>query len=803
MEKWIDVCQRRPWWILGVVALVSAVCLWGASHLRFDGDLARLLPQDAPSVRGLKSLETTYGAQIGRVALVLSGASVEQNRALAESLEAPLAKVKGVERVEIVDPVSQLRKDRLMYMSLEDANVVSERLQARIKWERKQANPLFVSLSSKGPPSVDMADIEAKYKGNDRTFYEGKNGEVLVFVHPNFPASNLNKSKDIVAAVDETAKRVVAEQKWPGTISMAGRYPKRVEQQELMTADMSRATGIALMCLLVFLFIYFGRIGAVLRVLAPLALGTLVSLSAAYWIFGALNILTGFLGAILLGLGVDYGIHLVSKLSGLRETMGPREALVSTFMSTGRANVYAGVTTMVALGSLMLSKFRAFFEFGVIAVIGVLSILLAYTILLPTWEALRPNVKPSRVLSVRLGKLLGEKIERSKTFTTSLIVACFVLCLGSLGLSLGASRLYLDQSFDSLVIRDAPSQRVDKDVTGILGRSQTPAVILAQDGAHAALVQAEVLRRQEHDPRGYTIKPLLEGGRSVLSARDLVPTQQSEKLKLWNALALSIDRVPERARSEELQSFDSDLRHTLKRGILSLKSIPVNLSAPLRRRDRDDSSVVLVFPSVDLSDAKPLIDFSMLLRDLPGPTEQSPRIQAVSDSQLLVEILDLVRRDLKWMVGATLGGIFLMTLLAFGFRRWSAVLLIALGLAISAGLGALGWMGQPVNFINALVFPVWFGLAVDASFHLLMHQREHPGDVPGWCSTMLSVAAAFITSMIGFGALIFSRHQGLASLSTVALVGLGTILAIELAVAGLFLWWSSRARSTSQESSNV
>ena len=794
LEKWIDLCQRRPWWVVFVVSLVTAVCLWGASGLRFDGDLARLLPQDAPSVRGLKDLEATYGAQVGRVALVLSGEALDRNQGLARALEAPLGKLTGVERVEIVDPVSQLRQDRLMYMSLEDAGVVSERLKGRIKWERKQANPLFVSLSSSGPPSVDMADIEAKYDGNARTFYEGGQGEVLVFVHPDFPASNLNKSQRLVQAVDDTAQAVAREQGWSGQVALAGRYAKRVEQQALMTADMSRATGLALVCLLVFLFFYFGRVGAVARVLGPLALGTLVSLSAAYWIFGALNILTGFLGAILLGLGVDYGIHLVSKLSGLRSTMDARQALVQTFGSTGRANVYAGVTTMVALGSLMLSKFRAFFEFGVIAVIGVVSILAAYAVVLPTWEALRSNVKPSRVLSVRLGQWLGGKIEGSESLTKGLIAACFVLCACALGLSLGAGRLSLDQSFDSLVIKDAPSQAVDKEVTDILGRSQTPAVILAQDARHAEIVQAEILRRQEEDPRGYTIKPLLKGGRSVLSARDLVPTQQAQKLELWQGLAKDIKRVPERARSKELQDFERDLRRTLERGVLDLSSVPPNLSAPLKRRDRDDASVVLVFPTVDLSDAKPLIDFSMLLRDLPGPDAAAARIQAVSDSQLLVEILALVRRDLKWMIGATLAGILFMTLLAFRFKRWSAVLLVALALAISAGLGALGWMGQSVNFINALVFPVWFGLAVDASFHLLMHQRDHPGDVAGWCATMLSVAAAFVTSMIGFGALIFSRHQGLASLSTVALVGLGTILAVELAVAGLCLWWGSRAR---------
>lgn len=786
MNRWLAFCQTNLKLVFALVGIVLAFGLFSASKLRFDGDLSRLLPESARSVKDLETLKVNYRAQVGRVTVILTGKSQPKTQALADALVKPLREIDGVARVEVVDPLSELKQHRLLYLNYDDVKTIAKRMKKRIRWERQRANPLFASLTNK-PPSIDMSDVEKKYNNNERTYYQSDKGEVLVFVHPSFSANDLNRSVTLIDEVRKTVKQTSDAKQWDGDFSLTGRYQKRIEQQELIKADMGKATSIALLCLLGFLLLYFRSIGAMARVIVPLIVGTIVSLGVAYWIFGSLNILTGFLGAILLGLGVDYGIHLVSRLAELREREDVMTALQHTFGSTGKANLFAGATTMIALGSLTLSKFRAFYEFGIIAVVGVSSILLAYAIILPLWVFAvdkKPFQPRSKVLSVRMGEWLAARM--GQRAWSAAVVVCVVILVGAVGAAFGIQHVYMDQSFDSLIIRDAPSRALDRRVNTILGRSQTPGVVLAEDAKHALAVRDELLRRQKEDPRGYAID-------KVLTAQDLLPKKQTEKLKVWQDVQAAIDKVPERARSQELVDFTKELQGILKQGSLQLKDLPINLRTPFLRNDRDDASIVLIFPAVELSKAKPLTDFSLVMRKLPGAA-QTPEsdAQGVADSQLLVDILTLVRRDVVWMVTVTMIGIILMSLLAFGVRRQSWILLATLTLAISAGLGALGWMGQSINFINALVFPVWLGLAVDASFHMLMGERDHGESLSVLFATLFSVAAAFLTSMIGFGALAFARHQGLASLAVVALVGLSIILLIEGAAMMIVLWGRHR-----------
>src|SRR5690554_5051985 len=93
-----------PWGFVLTILIVLA--FWGASQLRLDGDLGRLLPDDAPSVQGLRSLEAVYADQIGRLTIVVhpdeaERASVEQ---LVENVAKSLEGLDGIQRVVTQEP---------------------------------------------------------------------------------------------------------------------------------------------------------------------------------------------------------------------------------------------------------------------------------------------------------------------------------------------------------------------------------------------------------------------------------------------------------------------------------------------------------------------------------------------------------------------------------------------------------------------------------------------------------------------------------------------------------------------------
>jgi predicted RND superfamily exporter protein len=752
--------------VLGLLTLLS---FFGASKLSLDGDLGRLLPDDAPSVLGLRKLEAVYGDQIGRLTVVLRPTQGDL-QPVADSVGAVLKDVEGVQRVVWKDPRSELDAQRLLYMDFEDLEEIQTRLNRRIRWEKQRANPLFAELRSSGPPSVDVSDIRAKYPDSKDPYYRGESGEILVFVHPDFPAGDLDQTREFVKKVEQKLDAIEP----PLDYALTGRYQKRVDQQDILTTDIVRATPAALIAILIFLAVYFRSFVTVAMVVTPLIVGTAAGMALAGVVFGSLNILTGFLGAVLMGLGVDYGIHLVSRFLDTRRTGAVALAAWSeTFRTSGRASIYSGLTTILALASLSTSSFRAFYEFGIVASMGIFLILVSYAVLLPFLIFVLDRKNPKSPLSSVVGEKVGPLMQTPKLPQQRLLrvfQAIYVLLI--VGIVGGIGLLKFDKSFNSLVITDTPTWHLDEMVNSILGQSQTPAVVLVDSTEHRDRVIAELeARRQKAE--GYTLGP-------VLSTQALLPTQQDEKIEILKELKEKLEDVPEASRSSELVDFLKEIQGVVEAGPVDLKTLPDSLRVPFSRRDSDQASVVLVMPAVSLDEAINTRDFTTMLKALPAA--DGGTTDAIIDAMLLIEIMEFVERDTEWMVEITLFGLILVALIAFRFT-WDAVrVVVFLIFTMGTALALLGLEGQEFNFINIMILPIWLGLGVDASFHMLVHIREHPKDAAMHITTLVSIAAAFITTMIGFGALIMSHHVGLASLGKVAVIGFTTMLVVNIII---------------------
>jgi len=774
----------RPAVFASLFFVLSVGLFFGASHVRLDGDLTRLLPESSPTVQGLRRLEKSYGDEIGRLTIVLQGPDVQANRDAADAIAVSLKDTAGVSRMETLDPRAEIRPYRLLYIDSADLEKLDERLSKRIRWEKQRANPLFVDMGNRPRPEVDTSDIEAKYdsKTGTRTYYEGPNGEILAFVHPSFPASSLDESKKLIKSVNQNVTETL--KRFPGvSYELTGRYVKRIEQQEILTSDITRATPVALLLLTLFLIAYFRSFFSAVLVVLPLAVGTAAGMTFAVLIFGDLNILTGFLGAILMGLGVDYGIHLISRyLEVRRHVDDPAEAWLGAFETAGKASIYAGLTTMIALGSLAVSTFRAFFEFGVIAMGGIFLILLTYATLLPVLLFLLPSgfLRPS------LASVLGEFLERRlKGFSAqerpkhmrALIAACSISLVGAAVMGgLGLPDISFDRSFASLAMSEGRAWELDEMVNKVVGGSQTPAVVMVESPEHRVAVVNELKARQA-GPDGAAIA-------SILSLGDVIPIEQDKKLEILEGLRDQIDKVPKAARTEVVVDFYTEISRVLEHGPMTKENLPRNIYVPFSRQDSPDAGVVLIMPGVDLNGAEGSQQFSKLIRGLPA-AEPGQTADAVADSLLLADILHYVERDTEWMVGLTLAGLLGVALLAFGFRMDTLRLFGFLSFSIIAAAGVVAMTGHTFNFINVLVLPIWLGLGVDASFHLLIHLRAHPRDFGELVSTVVSVSAAFLTSIIGFSTLTMSHHLGLFSLGWVAAVGLSVILGCSVAIAAI------------------
>jgi predicted RND superfamily exporter protein len=787
VRAYIDACQRFAWALIAGVAVITLAAVVLASNLDIQADMARLLPESAPSVAGLERLETAYGGQIGRLTVVLEGRATGEPQnpkleRLADQLGEQLVSLEGVERVEVRKPLAFFTRHRLLYADLEDLRSARTRLEERIRWEKQQANPLFVGLDGSPPPELDLDDLADDYRSiAESSHFISADGKTLaLFVYPGFPASELEQSKALVERVDQavSAEVVGLEQVSYG---LTGRYKKRVDLQDMLERDLAVSMSLALTLILVFLFAFIRSIRGTLVVVIPLVVGTIWTFGWAQLSFGSLNILTAFLGAVLMGLGVDYGIHLYSRFHELVEHLDVPEAITQTLASTGRANLFAALTTMVALGSLTVSEFRAFFEFGVIALGGLLLIMISYAVLFPCavlvadrygWELAPPasRMLGERIVARFIAGSRQDAVRRAKRGSKIAKVALIGMITAA---SFGLPHLGFVRDFSVLQSTSAPSWKLDEQVNELLGQSQTPAVVLTDSERQTEQVVGELRRRAERRPEGYTID-------KVVSLSTFIPAQQLAKLELLSRIAQKLRELPEEARTARLRGYLAEIGRVLRDGTVGGEDLPENVRRPFSRTDVPGNAVVLIFPAIDLSNMDAVDDYAQVLRDLPG-IDADRGYDAISDALLLSDIIEMAERDAIWMLVITLLGLVILSIAAFRSKTLVLLQLSVLAVALLVALGLNGLFGIDFNFMNIVVLPIWIGLGVDASFHIMLH-IDNGYHLRPHANTALAISAGYLTSMVGFGTLLLARHEGLFSLGQVAVVGLGAILVINLLV---------------------
>jgi len=149
---------------------------------------------------------------------------------------------------------------------------------------------------------------------------------------------------------------------------------------------------------------------------------------------------------------------------------------------------------------------------------------------------------------------------------------------------------------------------------------------------------------------------------------------------------------------------------------------------------------------------------------------------------------ELGRDHIQLIALAILANLFV---LAIGFRSAPSALLplAAAGLSLAAVLGAMGWLGVPLDLLTTIVPPLLITVVVSDAIHFITRYREeladHPPEVAGRTALQRVGAACFVTSVttaIGFASLTLAdtvalRRFGLAAALAV-LAGYGITMGL-------------------------
>ncbi len=365
-----------------------------ATRLEIDSDLRVLLPPDHAVVRSLERIETTFGST-NSVNVVAKGGTVEARHAFTDALELRLADHTLFRDVEHGLPSQFFAERALYYLSDPEMDELGERIDAWTHYQLCTAEPDACLTAPDAEAGTELrAFIEDKRQRSyqqigfrDRYEREGIEAEVLL-AHPHQPANQLDVAREVTEQVRSLAREVFEQPDaaWAQSglsYNIVGPYVTKADEQETVLRDMLRSGIFAFVGVVLILYFLFRSHRAVLVLLVPLICGVLWSLAATQLVLGHLNAMTSTISTVVMGVGIDAGIHFFSRARRARSDHDDGEAICRAFDGLVLPLLIASSTTIGAFASMASSEFPAFREFGVIAAMGVALCLLSMVTVLP------------------------------------------------------------------------------------------------------------------------------------------------------------------------------------------------------------------------------------------------------------------------------------------------------------------------------------------------------------------------------------------------------------------------------------
>jgi hypothetical protein len=841
---------RRRYRTIFVVFAAAAV-LSGAmvSRLSLDTDLLSLLPQDDPVVDTFRETMTRFGTidyllVVVRVpeGEILAPYETLADR-LAERLEA-LPEVAGVEyRLgETEELLRELYPKAALFLDAADRERVEEKLsdegiRRRVaEMRRLVATPQgglakrLLTLDPFGLGEVFLGRLDASRGAIavDWTsgYYLSQDHRLLLLLaKPTGPPQDVDFDQRLVTAVE--AEIAAAREGWPAVLGFAsaeqaaaegfpaapevdlgGSYLTALDDARFIVADgvIGFATAMAGV-LLLFLFA-FRRLGPLLFAIAPLACGLLLTFGFAAVTVGTLSTATSGTAALLIGLGIDFVIVSYGRyVEERRQGAGLDEALAAMSGSSGRAVVVGAVTTAATFYAFLVTDFEGLKQMGFLTGSGILLCMLSVLLLLPALIAWREDRHRVRRTEARLflhGFGTRRLIHGAMARPLPVIAGAAVLTAVALGL---AFRLEFQEStttmrpagnrgievarevgdrfgtgFDYMMLvltADTPEQTV-----ALVGRAAEEVERLVEDGvlyrysAVTSLVppprqQAAVLDWLERLRAGRLDPRRIEATfHEALAAEGLRSEPFAEGLALLR-VALS----PQRPFAAEDLAANEQTRKLLERY--------------LRPAGDRWQSIIYLYPPDNRWRREPPPE------TLAAAERLGPDAALTGTNVLNQRVRTTVRRD-AWVAGI-LGLVLVTALLWLDFHRLRLTLLALVPLAVGIVwmLGAMALLGIELNFMNIFVTTMIIGIGVDYGLHVVHRYREARGAGSQELERRLvetgnAVVVAALSTVAGFGSLVFSHYPGLRSMGLVAILGAAFTALVAITVLPALLAWRAR-----------
>ena len=842
MNRYVRFLGRHDLAICGAALVLFVLALLAATRLRLRTDFRELLPLQDPELKALQQIGDRIGPR-STLVIGIEGPDPQANERFADALVANLRSLVGRDLRAIDDRPDATRsfyeRNKILYAELGDLRRADDDLRKLLVSKK---NPAFVPFADadlgeeKDEPAADLRrlkrDIERR-RGPDpfpHGYYESPDRSLLAIVawtrsSGTGDLSGFQIRDDVQRVIDATKPARFG----PVKAQITGDVESAIEEHDALKSDIEWVSLVCAVAVLLVISLYYRSVVSLTYIFFPTLLGVATAFGIAAFTIGYLNTNTAFLGSIILGNGINFGIILLARYREQR-TRQPQEtvadALAIALRTTAKPTLTAALAAAIAYGSLALTKFRGFQQFGEVGGMGMI-LCWAFTYsycpaLIFLWERIR-RPRPERAHTARTRIRIATAIIANPRALLAAVGGITLLAAWAL-----APLLRSPFEYDFSKLRNQQSRKHGAgDLYVRVGRifpqdlAPVGIALLPRPDDAAAFRDALLIKdcvaglTNAKDPRAADpekLRALCEqrvaageptGGllSSVSTAQGSLPKDQEAKLAVIADLRRQLaDPAFERLEADQKKQLEAwappkDLRR------LSVEDLPELIARRFREVDGTLGRVALIYPVRVWAnwDGHSLIRMSDTFQDVRLPSGEL--VSAAGNSSMFAAMLRSISHDGPLATEAAFAGVVLLVAILFRNARSTLLVLTSLlaGMLWMGGAGAA--LGLRLNFLNFVALPITLGIGVDYAVNIFARLGAEPaaGRARALAETGSAVALCSTTTIIGYSSLFMASNGALRSFGKLADLGeVGCLLAALLFVPSITGSTAATRRSSRQ-----
>lgn len=769
-----DYIQKIPLVIFIISILFGTIFFLAFRYIPLKSDFIDLLPQQSEPVKNLRFLSEKLKG-VGQFSIVIESESQDKESMMsfADEIYDDILNIPEVLFVNYKIPRDFIMKNFYFFMELADLEEIHNRLREKVQYEFWKDAPFYVNLEEEGAVDFNIDDIIEKYTNtsgslrlSDTDYMISQDNRILVmFLKPDFMPTEVDKTGELIKKINMIIKKYdIDKYNSDFKISFAGTYTLSYDQKAAIYKDIKRTSILAIIFIFIAILFFIRNLRLSLFLLYALGIGVLSAFGIAYVTLNHLNLITGFLIAILTGLGVNYGIHFIFRYNDESRRISNTKALKNSFIKTGLPSLTGALTTAVSFFTLSFSRFLGFSEFGILASFAIIITLISIYVIVTALIVLTNRfVKEKKIIKVnptiKWKKFYFNYIEKIiYSVTLPLIIITVILAFN-------IKDIDFEYNSKKLEVKGQESIRSTELIQQKFNVSTDPAIFYTYD-------------RDEEIDFYNSVNKLINKENSfvgnILSLSKIISEEsiQKEKISIIKKIRKELESLPEGSieDKDKLEKIEMFKDKTKAPTILREDEIPDLFKRRFLHIDKDEKLYISqVFPKKVLFDAKDMREYVAQIKKVQGKIKDYfPTGMHI----LYVFLIDTVLKESKIFISVVFIIIWLLLLFDFKNFKDSLIAMIPLVFGMLWLVEIMTVFDIKFNFMNIVVLPTVLGTGVDNGVHIYHRYKETKNIFKAIYKTGMANFGMSLTVALGWSALFFANYQGLRTMAFVGVVGI-------------------------------